>query len=138
MYKNYREHHFDRNAKDINYSMRIITLAMWIFAVGLMIYAIVSTNKRDDNNDKSLKIENARLLNQIENLLDSNTIIMNDLVDMQTEFSQLNIDNAELNTKIKDQKNIIQSLKVKYEKANHFSNNYDADSIRVYFSNIEK
>ena len=138
MYKNYRQHHFDKNANDINYSLRIITLVIWILILGLIIYTIVSNYKKDNTIDKSLKIENARLLNQIENLIDSNTIIVNDLVEMQTEFSQLNMDNTELNKKIQDQKNIIQSLKEKYEKANHFTNNYNADSIRQYFSNIEK
>jgi uncharacterized membrane protein len=136
MYKDYRQHHFDKDYIKKN-TLPIMTIILWILAIFLLFYIIIFHAKEYDGNQESLRLENARLLNQIQIMNDSNAIIVNELVEMQTEYSQLNIDNAELKIKIKDQKKIIQSLKEKYEKANHFSNNYNADSVRIYFSNIE-
>jgi uncharacterized membrane protein len=136
MYKDYRQHHFDKDCIKEN-TFSIMTIILWILAISFLFYIIISHAKEYDGKEESLRLENARLLNQIQNMTDSNAIIVNELFEMQTEYSQLNIDNAELKIKIKDQKKIIQSLKEKYEKANHFSNNYNADSVRIYFSNIE-
>lgn len=136
MYKDYRQHHFDKDYIKKN-TLPIMTIILWILAISLLFYIIISHGKEYNGNEESLRLENARLLNQIQIMNDSNAIIVNELVEMQTEYSQINIECAELKIKIKDQKKIIQSLKQKYEKANHFSNNYNADSVRIYFSNIE-
>lgn len=86
----------------------------------------------------------AELKGQNDILKKNNELLFNKIQSIQDSIESTNENIQELN-KIENQlsqqyeqiKNNINSLKSDYEKANDFAANYDADSIRWYFSNIK-
>jgi hypothetical protein len=79
--------------------------------------------------NKALKIQNSNIRKDIETLKDSISEI--DLaIDGIMEIETILVQNL-------NQKDIeLKKLQKEYEKANNYTANYNADSVRVYFSNL--
>jgi len=104
--------------------------------VAFVIIVIILKPKRYSETDLVLK-ENAVLKQQNKELTDKNVLLGNkvDSVDKNIDrYAQLekNMQNNYNQIKIS-----INNLKPKYQKAATFSNNFNSDSIRQYFSNLQ-
>ena len=134
MYNNYKDFHFDKNKLIKNNNTQYFILGFIILI--LLIINIVQKNAYDN-----LFVENMNygitLKKETNKLMYENNLINSKLETQKQLYNYLDSINNNLLSKIKDQEIILINLKTKYEKASNHSRNYNADSIRQYFSNHE-
>lgn len=114
--------------KSVVYSLFIVCLAV-IFLVFIQVVREFYGDVNIKTENQRLKGENASIHINIQKMQDSIAIInrkIESVVDRERELS-LKYDSLKTN---------IKSLKPKYEKAANRSANFNADSIRWYFSNL--
>jgi len=132
MYNNYRDFHFDKNKLIKNNNTQYFILGFIILI--LLIINIVQKNAYDN-----LFVENMNygitLKKETNKLMYENNLINSQLETQKQLYNYLDSINNNLLSKIKDQEIILINLKTKYEKASNHSRNFNADSVRQYFSN---
>jgi DNA helicase IV len=119
-----------------NTNLKFAFVILFIIGAIALILFLFSDNDRlklkiaeIEGQNKALKIENHKVKKDIETLKDSISEISS-VVDGIMQIEGLLIQN--LNQKDKELKN----LQKEYEKATKHTANYNADSVRVYFSNL--
>jgi hypothetical protein len=135
MYRNYQDFHFDKNKLIKNNNTQYFILGFIILI--LLIINIAQKNAYDNLYIKNYQddIKNRSITNK---LLNDNEVISAELETQKQLYNYLDSINIDLLQKIRKQEIILTDLKTKYEKANKYSRNYNADSIRIYFANIEE
>ena len=135
MYRNYQDFHFDKNKLIKNNNTQYFILGFIILI--LLIINIAQKNAYDNLYLKNYEddIKNRSITNK---LINDNEIIVEQLETQKQLYNYLDSINIDLLKRIRKQEIILTDLKTKYEKANNFSRNYNGDSIRIYFANIEE
>lgn len=83
-----------------------------------------------EGKNMELTRQNAQLEQERITLMDSIAFIDARIAHLEDIQQQLNQENSKLNKKITQ-------IQAKYEKALHHADNFNADSIQVYFSNLQ-
>jgi len=135
MYKNYMDYHFDKSKLIKNNNTQYFVLGFIILI--LLIFNIVQKNAYDNLYFKNIKddIKNQSITNKLVN---DNKIIVEQLETQKQLYHYLDSINDDLVYKISKQEINLTDLKIKYEKAFNYSRNYNGDSIRQYFTNIQE
>jgi hypothetical protein len=113
-------------------------LFILLFIIGGIIFILFLFSDNDrlklkvaevQGENKGLKIQNSNIRKDIETLKDSIIKIdlaINGIMEIEGQLV--------LNVNQKDKE--LKKLQKEYEKANNYTANYNADSVRVYFSNL--
>jgi hypothetical protein len=129
------DYHFDKNKLIKNNNTQYFILGFIILI--LLIINIAQKNAYDNLYIKNYQddIKNRSITNK---LINQNEIIVEQLETQKQLYNYLDSINIDLLQRIRKQEIILTDLKTKYEKANIYSRNFNGDSIRIYFANIEE
>lgn len=129
------DYHFDKNKLIKNNNTQY-----YIFGFIILILLIINIAQKNAYDNLYIKnyqddIKNRSITNK---LINQNEIIVEQLETQKQLYNYLDSINIDLLQRIRKQEIILTDLKTKYEKANNYSRNYNGDSIRIYFANIEE
>jgi uncharacterized protein YoxC len=107
-----------------------------VFAVIIMTIFVTKSMSSGKSKIDALAEQNKVLKQQNKELLDKNVVLLNKVDSVSTSVDRYaQLEKTMLNN-YNQIKSSINNLKPKYEAAATFSNNFNADSIRQYFSNL--
>ena len=135
MYRNYMDYHFDKSKLIKNNNTQYFILGFIILI--LLIINIAQKNAYDDLYIKNYQddIKNRSVTNR---LINDNLLIVAELETQKQLYNYLDSINIDLLKRIRKQEIILTDIKTKYEKTFNYSRNFNGDSIRQYFTNIEE
>ena len=129
------DYHFDKSKLIKNNNTQYFILGFIILI--LLIFNIAQKNAYDDLYIKNYQddIKNRSVTNR---LISDNELIVAELETQKQLYNYLDSINIDLLKRIRKQEIILTDIKTKYEKTFNYSRNFNGDSIRQYFTNIEE
>jgi hypothetical protein len=129
------DYHFDKSKLIKNNNTQYFILGFIILI--LLIINIAQKNAYDDLYIKNYQddIKNRSVTNR---LINDNLLIVAELETQKQLYNYLDSINIDLLKRIRKQEIILTDIKTKYEKTFNYSRNFNGDSIRQYFTNIEE
>jgi peptidoglycan hydrolase CwlO-like protein len=104
-----------------------------------ILYVLFMGNTSSKLNQKITELETLNKVMKVENekWAKYNDSLILVIKDNDAKLENMQKRDAQLYNKLQSLNNQITNLKDKYEKANNFTANYNADSVRQYFSDLE-
>jgi len=135
MYNNYQDFHFDKSKIDKSKNIQ-----NFIFGFVILVLLVLNIAQNINYNSQYHKnmYDNIALQNQKNKLIYTNNVLLLDLENQEDKIKKIDSLNQILNQKIKIQEGLLTQIKTKYEKAKDYSRNYNADSVRRYFTDIQE
>ena len=111
----------------------LATIAVFLF----ILYTIANTGNKTAQKIGELKGENKVLLQNNKEILGNINKLKSSIEASDKKIDSLYLVERKLASQYQIIQNSIKNLKTQYDKANNFSANYNADSIRIYFSKLQ-
>lgn len=115
----------------------IIVPFSMVFVIAYILLMFGNTRSKLDIKIAELQTINKVLAEQNKKWASANDSLKIQITTKDAKLESLYKRDAELFSKLQSINNQITNLKNKYEKADNFTSNYNADSVKQYFSNLK-